>query len=240
LKVKKYLQTADLAQAVGVSTQTVRKYEQWGFLPGVERLPNGYRRYTPAHLQALLTSRTLIAGYGWPQALEIMRHLHQKQPDAALALVDARHAELHHSRQEVAKTLAALQTVVAGLASGDSGRNLAGDKQLLQVGEAARQVGVKVSALHFWEAQGLLRPGRLEESGYRVYDAVEMRRLQVVALLRKAGYSFPLIAGVLAELDTGTVERALAAVETRLANLSAASQRCTAATAALWKYLAEA
>jgi DNA-binding transcriptional MerR regulator len=208
LKVKKYLQAADLAQAVGVSVQTVRKYEQWGFLPEVERLPNGYRRYTSAHLQALLTSRTLIAGYGWPQALEIMRNL-------------------HHSRQEVAKTLAALQTVV------DSGKNLAGDKQLLQVGAAARQVGVKVSALHFWEAQGLPRPRRLEESGYRVYDVVEMRRLQMVALLRKAGYSFPLITGVLAELDTGSVERALAAVETRLANLSAASRRCAAATATL-------
>jgi DNA-binding transcriptional MerR regulator len=205
----------------------------------VARLPNGYRRYTTAHLQALLTSRTLITGYGWSQALEIMRHLHKNQQDTAFALVDEHHAKLHHARQEVSKTLAALQTVVGGLAKVDTGLHLIEGEKLFQVGEAAREVGVKVSTLHFWEAQGLLRPVRAEESGYRLYDTAEMLRLHVVVLLRKAGYNFPIIKSVLTELEAGFVDRAVAAVEARLANLSVASRNCTASTAALWKYLGE-
>ncbi len=63
----------DLAHAVGISPQTVRTYERFGFLPPAERTPTGQRRYGPRHAQALQTARTMIAGYGWQSALEIMR-----------------------------------------------------------------------------------------------------------------------------------------------------------------------
>jgi hypothetical protein len=66
-----------------------------------------------------------------------------------------------------------------------------------------------------------------------------MLRLHVVVLLRKAGYNFSLIKSGLTELEAGFVDRAVAAVEARLAILSAASRNCTASTAALWKYPGE-
>jgi DNA-binding transcriptional MerR regulator len=46
----KYLRTLDVARAVGVHPNTVRLYEQWGFLPPIPRSPGGYRRFTQFYL----------------------------------------------------------------------------------------------------------------------------------------------------------------------------------------------
>ena len=42
------LSTTKIARAAGCHPNTVRLYEQWGFLPPVERSPSGYRLYTQA------------------------------------------------------------------------------------------------------------------------------------------------------------------------------------------------
>src|SRR5436305_7726424 len=103
------LRPVDLARAVGVSAQTVRQYEALGFVPPAKRSPTGHRVYSPRHLQALRTARAMADGYGWQPALHIMRLIHQGDPVAALAAIDARHAELHQGRHDIEQTLAALR-----------------------------------------------------------------------------------------------------------------------------------
>src|SRR6187455_1918669 len=49
----KYLHTSDLAKAVGVHPNTVRRYVDRGLLPPVEYSPSGYRRFTQHHLDCL-------------------------------------------------------------------------------------------------------------------------------------------------------------------------------------------
>ena len=107
----------------------------------------------------------------------------------------------------------------------------------LRVGQAARQVGVRVSALRFWEEEGLLHPQRDDSSGYRLYDEQQLRRLRVVVLLRDAGYAVEAIRLVLDELAAGRPERALRAVEGRRVEVARASRACAAATAAFWEYV---
>ncbi|MBL7200262.1 MAG: MerR family DNA-binding transcriptional regulator [Anaerolineae bacterium] len=43
---RSYLRTSDIARAVGAHPNTVRLYEEWGFLPPIPRSPAGYRMYT--------------------------------------------------------------------------------------------------------------------------------------------------------------------------------------------------
>ena len=249
----------DLARAVGVSPQTIRGYERVGFLPPSERTPTGQRRYGPRHAQAIQAARAMIAGYGWERALEIMRAAHQGDQAGMLALVDARHAALARQRQEIDEVLAALRTLrqmeaeqeaPAPSAAGACGNRVSAlsasprapaparrGQPALTVGEAARQVGVRPSAIRFWEMQGLLQPERDRESRYRRYRPEQMRRLHMIVLLRNGGYGFEAIRSVLAELSAGAPEQALAAIEGRREELIAASRRCMAATAALWGYL---
>src|SRR5438309_4984032 len=52
-----YLRTSDLAQAVGVHPNTVRRYVDRGILPPVEHSPSGYRRFKECHLDCLRLAR---------------------------------------------------------------------------------------------------------------------------------------------------------------------------------------
>ena len=237
MKLEGYMRTVDLARAVGLSTQLVRDYEARGFLPPVERSEAGYRLYTERHLEALRTVRTMIsAGYRRQQALELMHAVHDGDLDTALALVDAHHAELDRMRRQVEQTLDAIRTSIDGLAV-PAGERRSGR---LRIGEAARAVGVRPSALRFWEQQGLLQPERDSRSGYRLYDRRQLRRLEVVVLLRGVNYDFEAIRSVLDELAVGKPEPTLKAVEKRREEISASSYACITATAAVWSYICEA
>lgn len=51
------MRISELAARAGTEVDTVRHYEKVGLLPAPQRLANGYRAYSPAHLQRLLFIR---------------------------------------------------------------------------------------------------------------------------------------------------------------------------------------
>lgn len=235
MTVLAYLRTIDLAKAGHISVQQVRNYEDSGLIPPAERSPGGYRLYTRQHLVALTTARSMVAGYGWQRTPAIMQALHRDDLSTALALIDTRHVELASKRLQVEQTLVALRALAAQSASLPGTRHA----QRLRVGEAARQVGVRASALHFWEQQGLLHPLRDKNSRYRLYDEQQMRRLRVVVLLRDAGYNFNVILPVLDELTAGQPEKAIVAVEKRREELTRTGWTCIEALALFQHYVRE-
>src|SRR5207248_622273 len=165
----------------------------------------------------------------------IMQALHRGNLSAALATIDERHDGLASKRFQVEQTLSALRT----LASGSASKPRSSHPQRFRVGEAAKQVGVRVSALHFWEQQGLLHPVREQHSRYRLYDEHQMSRLRVVALLRDAGYLFNVIQSVLDELAAGRPEKAIVAVEKRSEELTRTSWACIEALTSFHHYVSE-
>ena len=149
-------------------------------------------------------------------------------------MIDERHAELARKRLQMEQTLSALRLFAAGSASPPRT-----SPQWLRVSEAAKQVSVRVSALHFWEQQGLLHPVREQHSRYRLYDEHQMSCLRVVALLRDAGYDFKVIRSVLDELAAGRPEKAIAAVEKRQEELTRTSWACIEALTSFQHYVSE-
>ena len=133
------------------------------------------------------------------------------------------------------QTLCALRALATGSTPLQSSRH----PQRLRVGEAAKEVGVRVSALHFWEQQGLLHPVREQLSRYRLYDEQQMRRLRVVVLLRDAGYPFNVIQLALDELAAGRPEKAILAVEKRREELTRTSWSCIEALTFFQHYVRE-
>jgi len=235
MTVHKYLRTIDLAHEGHISVQQVRNYEASGFIPPVERSPSGYRLYTELHLAAIKTARILVGGYGWQRSRAIMRAVHEGKLSVALALIDERHAELAKKRLQIEQTLAALHALAVQPTALPSTRH----PRRFRVGEAAGEVGVRVSALHFWEQQGLLHPVRDQSSRYRLYDEQQMRRLRVVVMLREAGYGFDVIHTTLDELAAGRPEKAIVAVEKRREELMKASWACIEALASFQRYVSE-
>lgn len=58
------------------------------------------------------------------------------------------------------------------------------------VKEVSRMTGITVRTLHHYDTIGLLRPSRVTDAGYRLYDDAALQRLQAILLLREL--EFPL------------------------------------------------
>lgn len=227
------LRAIDLARIGGISVQQVRNYVDLGLLPPVERTPSGYRIFTARHAEALGVTRQMARGHGWARARTVMNAVHRGDVPAALAAIDASHAELDRERAEIAAVLAAFETVTAepSVAAPAHGRGV-------RIGEAARVAGVRPPVLRFWEQRGLLRPARDPSTGYRVYDQAEFLNARLIALLRRASYPFPIVRAALDELRaTRSPERARSELATREVDLHRRSLDRLAASAALHAYL---
>lgn len=71
--------------------------------------------------------------------------------------------------------------------------------QGLSIGALAARTGLAVSAIRYYEAQGLLAPWR-NSGGQRRFQRADIRRLSFVMIAQKFGFSLPEIAGLLAQL----------------------------------------
>jgi DNA-binding transcriptional MerR regulator len=223
----------DIARTAGISVQQVRNYVDLGVLPPVERTPSGYRIFTADHAAAVVAVRRMAAGHGWARTRAIMRAVHAGDLDTALAELDSGHSELDRERAEIVRVLAAVDELAAAVPPPAATR-----RGPLRVGEVARVTGVRTSALRLWERHGLLRPSRDASTGYRAYDAAELRNARVVALLRRGGYPIPIVRAVLDELrTTGDPSRVRAELSARERDLAVRSRNRLAASAALNTYL---
>ena len=69
----------------------------------------------------------------------------------------------------------------------------------LKVGELARRTGITVRTLHHYDALGLLSPAARTASGYRLYGAKDVVRLQQILSMRQLGFSLEEIEACLGE-----------------------------------------
>jgi DNA-binding transcriptional MerR regulator len=67
----------------------------------------------------------------------------------------------------------------------------------MKVGELARYAGVTVRALHHYDEMGLLRPSARSDSGYRLYNADDVSRLQAIQALQQLALPLDEIARLL-------------------------------------------
>jgi DNA-binding transcriptional MerR regulator len=72
-------------------------------------------------------------------------------------------------------------------------------RELLQIGEVARLVGVSTKTIRYYHQIGLLAEPKRTESGYRLYTAQHLLRLQRIRHLRVLGLSLERIREVLNE-----------------------------------------
>lgn len=63
-------------------------------------------------------------------------------------------------------------------------------KKLMSVHEVAKLTGITVRTLHYYDEIELLKPTKVTEAGYRMYDDTALRRLQNILLFREL--EFPL------------------------------------------------
>jgi DNA-binding transcriptional MerR regulator len=202
LTMSKFLRTSDLARAVGVHPNTVRRYADWGLIPRVERSLSGYRLFTQHHLDCLQLARMIYAapypGRGfralgnqiiqyavvddWQGALE-------KAHEHLLAVT----AELEHANQAANLLEHWAQHIAA-----DSD-----DDAPLAIGEVSKLLGVSLDIIRNSERNGLITVPRNADNNYRQFRKIDIERLRIIRMLSKAGYSHMSILRMFLELDGG-------------------------------------
>jgi len=92
------------------------------------------------------------------------------------------------------------------------------------VSQVSALTGVSVRTLHHYDAIGLLKPSRITEAGYRLYDGSALERLHSILLFRELGFSLEEIKRI---LDTPgfdpmeALEKQIALLEEKRARLEA-------------------
>ena len=74
--------------------------------------------------------------------------------------------------------------------------------QEISIGQLASRTGLAVSAIRYYETQGLLAPNR-NAGGQRRYPKADIRRLSFVIIAQKFGFSLSRIKELLASLPQG-------------------------------------
>jgi DNA-binding transcriptional MerR regulator len=199
-----YLRTSDVAKAVGVHPNTVRLYEEWGFLPPIPRSASGYRRFTEAHLDQMRLARTALHG-PWPgrnikrSALALVRQAAAGNLGGALEQAYHHLALVQAERAQAEAAAELLERWARGTAADATAKPL-------QIGEVAGLLDVTTDILRNWERNGLIQVPRNPRNGYRLYGAAEIGRLRVIRMLSRAGYSLMAILRMLLQLDQGQKE----------------------------------
>lgn len=73
----------------------------------------------------------------------------------------------------------------------------------LKIGEIARESGVGVEALRFYEGRGLIEPAARTQSGYRLYDDGVFNRLQFIKKAQSIGFTLDEIAQIVSDSAHG-------------------------------------
>lgn len=73
----------------------------------------------------------------------------------------------------------------------------------LTVGNLAKQVGVNLETVRFYERRGLLPEPMRKESGYRIYGSDDLHRLRFIRQAKALGFSLNEIAMILRLRDKG-------------------------------------
>ena len=199
--------TREIAKQTGLHPNTIRFYEEIGFLTKPERLPNGYRVFTPLHLEQVrfirLALRAEVLQNGLrDHAIDIIRFC------SACRFEEAERETNRYLEQidrEIAFANGAIHAVEATLS-----RAPAPDAPLRRRSDAASALGITQETLRNWERNGLVSIERMP-NGYRVYSPADMERLLMIRTLRLANYS---LSAILRLMNKLTLSRQVAIAAT--------------------------
>jgi DNA-binding transcriptional MerR regulator len=197
--------TSEIAKISGIHPNTVRLYEQWGFLPPVPREKNGYRTFSDVHVLQLKIIRTAfkstwLGGKIRQQALSVIKF--SAETDYTQAYKSAwLHLDLISAERLRAEEAVALLERWASEEQ-EHNRNETAPEQLT-IGQAAVRLDVTIDMLRGWERNGLIRIPRDLSSGYRIFDSCTMGRVRIIRTLRQARYSIMSIMRMFKNFDSG-------------------------------------
>ncbi len=192
--------TVELARVNGIHPNTVRLYENFGFISKPSRQPNGYRLFTDLHMEQMKLIRMAFA-------VEVLQNGLRKKTIAiikasaaedyieAIRIAEAYRCQIREEQRHAEEAVQLVEELLTD-------HRLAEFRTALTRQETAKQLNISMDALRNWEMNGLLTVKR-KQNGYRVYSGEDLRRLKIIRALRGANYSLSAILRMLSGLSGG-------------------------------------
>lgn len=189
--------TSDVAKIIGIHSNTVRLYEEWGLLPPIERKANGYRIFTDFHIEQLRLARLAfqieVLQNGLRKKIVLMvKTAATKDFDAALSLTEEYRKQLRQERANAEEAICIAKQLLCGVTEENT--------HFLKRKEVSDYLDISMDTLRNWEMNGLLAVKR-KQNGYRVYTDEDIKWLKIIRSLRCAGYSLEAILRMLQQLS---------------------------------------
>lgn len=194
----KPLRTVHVARITGIHPNTVRLYEELGLITKPQRQANGYRLFTPLHIQQIRLVRTALR-------IEVLQNGLRKQAIAIIKLAatqdfDAAITQTQRYLQQIEQQHRNAEEAIAITAKLLEGGGIKDDGSTYTRKQAADRLQITIDALRNWEMNGLLQVKR-RHNGYRVYTGEDILRLKIIRSLRCANYSHAAILRMLSAIN---------------------------------------
>ncbi|RPF47821.1 DNA-binding transcriptional MerR regulator [Hydrogenoanaerobacterium saccharovorans] len=189
--------TSQVAKKVRVHPNTVRKYEDLGFISKPIRKENGYRVFTDLHLEQFKLARIafqieVLQNGLRKKAVSIVKLSALCEFDKAIGLTEnyifSIETEIENANEAV--------KMVKELLRGGNRKN----SNTLKRKEVSDMLGITMDTLRNWEMNGLFKVKR-RENGYRIYTDEDIRKLKIIRSLKCANYSLSAILRMMNALD---------------------------------------
>lgn len=193
----KTYKTTEIAKIIGIHSNTVRLYEEWGFIPKPERQKNGYRVFTDWHIAQFRLARLafqmeVLQNGLRKKIIEVVKTAAAGDFDRAMSMTAEYRSKLQQEQKNAEEAIDIVQRLLAGKPQAKS--------FTMRRKEVSDCLGISMDALRNWEMNGLLTIKR-RENGYRVYTDEDVLRLKIIRVLRCANYSLEAILRLLHSLS---------------------------------------
>lgn len=183
--------TKQIAQIVGVHPNTVRLYEEWGYISPVQRKPNGYRIFTDKHLEEMKIARLAFPGPYPVSSKFLFKMMHafiNQSYEGALEYVKDYKGLVIEEEKRSREALRTLDQWHKGQYGTD--RIIAVSRKAF-----ADLNGLSIETIRNWERNRLYEP-TINSRRYKRYSELDYEKVQIIRLLRKTGFSIASLAKV--------------------------------------------
>lgn len=215
IRSNEFFSTSQLAEMFDLHPNTIRLYEHLGYISPAQRKNNNYRSFTKLHVLQVKICRCI---YGYPffnkrirdTGNKIMWASGKRQWDKG-EYYTKEYIELIKHEIEIANNTAAMLKVWT--IKKFNNQNFL-DENSFSRRQVAELFRITVETVRNWERNDLIHSDDTGKFGEKLYSQAMFKRIQVIYMLRQAGYSVVAIHNSLKTLDTGDLDMIITALDT--------------------------
>ncbi len=217
----------DIARKFGVSTTTLRQYENSGMIPAVMRSPNGYRIYTDEHIAYFVCIREMLHGFTLAKIAKMLKLVIANKIDEALWIANKAQAALQNDKYVCEQIkLRFLQ------------KKKASAPEEFSIDSVSKFTGIIPSTIRYWDKIGLISASRCATNNYRTFTQTHIDEILMIQALKLAmraraeKYTVEQIRKEMKQLnlsDKEQISAIIASIESHLSTLNRAQIRSISA-----------